>query len=97
MDEVCRVFSRAFYHALIRGQSSVCQAFQIAKDQVKVEGRFPCSEENKFILLKREPESIFHDHKCSKLTLSAGIFRDLTKLPKYDHSLPGRVPHFTGR
>jgi hypothetical protein len=64
---------------------------------VKVEGRFPCAEENKFILLRTEPESIFHEHKCTRLNLSQGTFKDLTKVVPHSDSLPGRVPHFTGR
>ena len=60
MDEVCRVFARAFYHAVLRGTKTICQAFQIAKDQVKIEGRFPLTEENKFIILRKE--SFMKDH-----------------------------------
>ncbi|CAD8119890.1 unnamed protein product [Paramecium sonneborni] len=90
MDEACCVFARSFYHGLIKGQQTVCQAFLAAKNQVKVEGRFPYAEENKFLLLTKS------HHQCSTWLLRQGEFKDLTP-HQNQNNLPSVVPNFTGR
>ncbi|CAD8105419.1 unnamed protein product [Paramecium primaurelia] len=90
MDEACCVFARSFYHSLIKGQQTVCQAFLAAKNQVKVEGRFPYAEENKFLLLTKS------HHQCSTWLLREGEFKDLTP-HQNQNNLPSLVPNFTGR
>ncbi|KAM3134700.1 hypothetical protein pb186bvf_013175 [Paramecium bursaria] len=92
MDDACRVFARSFYHTLLVGQMTVCEAFKSAKNQVKLENRFPCSEENKFLLLKRE-----NQHNCQQWRLQKGLFQDLTKQSQYQYTLPQGTPHFIGR
>ena len=64
LDKACQIFTRAFYNSCLTGKKTICEAFEIAKEQVRADQKLPKGEENKFVLLINN-ESPYFDHECS--------------------------------
>ena len=90
------IFS-AFYHACLTGEQTICQAFEIAKKQVKMHEGMPPGEENKFVLLVKEEDDIYSDHTCfGWIDGGPGSFIDMNEKAEFNE-LPSRIENFMGR
>lgn len=100
MEKACQEFTRYFYKAYSAGNSTVCDAFQEAKEHLKSIKDLPRGEGNKFILLNQcgdkckalaqEMPNILTD-ESKKLK-----FEDITPTQKFN-KIPPRVEFFQGR
>ena len=87
----------AFYHACLTGKKTICQAFAIAKDQVRLNETMPPGEENKFVLLVKEEDDIYSDHNCiGWVDAGPGSFIDLNERPEFNQ-IPSQIENFMGR
>lgn len=88
-------FFLAFYNSCLIGKNTICEAFEIAKNQVKA-GNFPKGEENKFVMLINQ-ENYYEEHQCTGwIDFGPCQFQDLT--PKCEYSnLPSKIDYFCGR
>jgi len=104
LDDASITFAKTFYHAIFSGNRSICQAFETAKAQVRIDNRFPPGEENKFILLRDEEDlesSDFYsarsqEHRCQVLQLEDGEVKDVALVPTLQE-IPACVDNFVGR
>lgn len=89
----------AFYNACFTGKKTICEAFNIAKEQIRANANLPKGEENKFVILIKRPHnhSIYDEHKCvGWIDLGPGSFQDMTWKPEFNQ-LPSQVENFVGR
>ena len=89
----------AFYNSCFTGKKTICEAFEIAKEQIRANASLPKGEENKFVMLIKQynNQSIFDEHKCQGwVDLRPGSFQDLSWKPEFNH-LPSQVENFVGR
>lgn len=56
LDEICNEFAKVFYLACINDKMKICEAFNFAKKQLSLTGKFTVHEIQKFILLKDHSE-----------------------------------------
>ena len=100
-DLACQKFTKAFYHAYFAGNYTVCESYNIAKEQLRYARELPPGEANKFELLYQE--DIYFAHICSTSFNSVpnvkegeNYFKNLTAIPAFN-TVPSRVEHFIGR
>ena len=99
MDTAGAIFARAFYHALLTGQT-ISEAFEVGQARVATEADLPPSESDKFELLVNpalagEDEATAEEPRLFAETL-AGPFVDMVTRCRFT-KLPAATEHFVGR
>lgn len=95
LDEACHEFVKAFYLTCINTSSSICEAFEFAKKQLALGGRFSRHECEKFIIIashqRGQCEERFQRRDQTE------NFNDLSPRPEHGKIMLSRVEHYISR